>query len=114
MEDRERLMNDSPTYQKLQREEATKMRRPKTVAEMPFITKGILEGPERFVFPSSIISYNFRRKKWVGLLPLMKLPILTSGLVDIRVDGIQDICWNKKAFENLVVDEETKELIQAD
>lgn len=34
-------------------------------------------------------------------------------LVDIEVDRIQEIKWNKKAFENLVVDEDTKHLVEA-
>ena len=33
--------------------------------------------------------------------------------VDIDVDRIKDVDWNKKAFENLVVDEDTKHLVQA-
>ena len=38
---------------------------------------------------------------------------LTFPSVDIEVDRIQDVNWNKKAFENLVVDEETKHLVKA-
>lgn len=34
-------------------------------------------------------------------------------LVDIEVDRIQEVKWNKKAFENLVVDEDTKHLVEA-
>jgi AAA+ superfamily predicted ATPase len=33
--------------------------------------------------------------------------------VDLEVDRITDVTWNKQAFENLVVDEDTKELIHA-
>lgn len=29
------------------------------------------------------------------------------------MDGIQDVTWNKKAFENLVVDNDTKHLVEA-
>ncbi|KAE8452952.1 hypothetical protein EG329_012139 [Mollisiaceae sp. DMI_Dod_QoI] len=52
---------------------------------------------ELFLFPLKIIGYSLRRKKWV----------------DLEVDSIQDVIWNKKAFETLVVDPKTKELIQA-
>ncbi|OCL10288.1 P-loop containing nucleoside triphosphate hydrolase protein [Glonium stellatum] len=52
--------------------------------------------PDVFSFPSSIIGYNLRRKKWV----------------DLEVDLVEDVAWNTRAFDNLVVDEETKELIQ--
>jgi AAA+ superfamily predicted ATPase len=33
--------------------------------------------------------------------------------VDLEVDRITDVTWNKQAFESLVVDEDTKELIHA-
>ncbi len=33
--------------------------------------------------------------------------------VDLHVDWIDEIIWNKQAFQDLVVDEETKELVQA-
>ena len=36
-----------------------------------------------------------------------------STPVDLEVDHITDVAWNKRAFDSLVVDEETKELIQA-
>ncbi|KAI0444196.1 P-loop containing nucleoside triphosphate hydrolase protein [Xylaria telfairii] len=53
--------------------------------------------PEIYVFPRAIMGYNLRTKKWV----------------DLEVDLIQDVAWNKKSFEHLVVDNETKELVQA-
>jgi hypothetical protein len=31
----------------------------------------------------------------------------------LHVDWIDEIVWNKQAFQDLVVDEETKELVQA-
>jgi hypothetical protein len=33
--------------------------------------------------------------------------------VDIEVDRIRDVNWNKKAFESLVVEEDTKHLVEA-
>ncbi|KAI4593478.1 hypothetical protein KJ359_009369 [Pestalotiopsis sp. 9143b] len=33
--------------------------------------------------------------------------------VDLKVDLIKEVTWNKKSFEHLVVDDETKELVQA-
>lgn len=53
--------------------------------------------PERLVFPSSIIGYNLRQKKWL----------------DLKVDRIRSVSWNDDAFKHLVVDDETKVLIQA-
>ena len=33
--------------------------------------------------------------------------------MDLKVDQISDVVWNPQAFESLVADEESKELIQA-
>ncbi|ERF73697.1 hypothetical protein EPUS_00951 [Endocarpon pusillum Z07020] len=49
------------------------------------------------LFPSKIAGYNLHRKKWL----------------DLYVDRVTDIIWNKQAFKDLVVDEETKVLVQA-
>ncbi|XXH01512.1 hypothetical protein Hte_007872 [Hypoxylon texense] len=53
--------------------------------------------PEIYLFPDTLPGFNLRTKKWI----------------DLDVDRIQGVKWNKKAFENLVIDRETKELIQA-
>ncbi|KAI1390037.1 uncharacterized protein F4822DRAFT_400596 [Hypoxylon trugodes] len=55
------------------------------------------EGDEIYIFPQTVKAYNLRRKKWV----------------DLKVDKIKEVVWNKKAFDKLVVDKDTKELIQA-
>ncbi|KAF7502676.1 hypothetical protein GJ744_005264 [Endocarpon pusillum] len=49
------------------------------------------------LFPWEIAGYNLLRKTWV----------------DLYVDRVTDIIWNKQAFKDLVVDEETKVLVQA-
>ncbi|KAK0118304.1 hypothetical protein ONS95_012598 [Cadophora gregata] len=51
----------------------------------------------RLLFPSKIKGYHMRLKKWM----------------DLEVDQISDVVWNPQAFESLVTDEESKELIQA-
>ncbi|KAH8586201.1 P-loop containing nucleoside triphosphate hydrolase protein [Bisporella sp. PMI_857] len=53
--------------------------------------------PEIYIFPNTIPGYDLRSKKWV----------------DLEVDMIRDVTWNKKSFDHLVIDNETKELIQA-
>ncbi|RAL14096.1 ATP-binding protein [Aspergillus homomorphus CBS 101889] len=53
--------------------------------------------PEIYLFPTRIVGFNLGRKKWINL----------------DVDLIKEVEWNKKAFDNLVVDEKTKELVQA-
>ncbi|KAM3086226.1 hypothetical protein ACMFMF_000179 [Clarireedia jacksonii] len=55
------------------------------------------EGPMLLLFPAKITGYDLRRKTWV----------------DLEVDRLCDVSWNKKAFETLVVDDDTKELIEA-
>lgn len=39
--------------------------------------------------------------------------MLLTYLVDVFVDRITDVNWNKKAFENLVIDTDTKHLVKA-
>ncbi|GKU09061.1 unnamed protein product [Fusarium langsethiae] len=55
------------------------------------------EGSELFIFPSTVVGYNLRQKKWQ----------------DLQIDSIQELQWNKQAFRHLVIDEETKDIIQA-
>ncbi|KAK3312174.1 hypothetical protein B0H66DRAFT_570194 [Apodospora peruviana] len=49
------------------------------------------------VFPSIVTGYNLRLKRWE----------------DVSVDQIREVDWNKKAFENLVIDNDTKHLVKA-
>ncbi|KAH8761084.1 AAA family ATPase [Diaporthe sp. PMI_573] len=53
--------------------------------------------PDIYVFPDTVPGYNLRSKKWV----------------DLEVDRMTDVKWNKKSFENLVIDAKAKEMIQA-
>ncbi|KIM95508.1 hypothetical protein OIDMADRAFT_106443 [Oidiodendron maius Zn] len=53
--------------------------------------------PHIYVFPNTILGYNLRSKKWV----------------DLDVDLIQEVTWNKVSFEHLVLDTKTKDLITA-
>ncbi|CAH0032599.1 unnamed protein product [Clonostachys rhizophaga] len=47
--------------------------------------------------PVHIIGFNMQNKEWVKL----------------EVQHLEDVCWNKKAFEYIVINKETKELIRA-
>ncbi|KAI1324721.1 hypothetical protein F5Y16DRAFT_411850 [Xylariaceae sp. FL0255] len=47
--------------------------------------------------PATVSGFNMQKKEWVTL----------------RVDYIEDVVWNKEAFELLVLEEGTKELVQA-
>ncbi|KAI8721315.1 AAA domain-containing protein [Fusarium sp. LHS14.1] len=55
------------------------------------------QSPEMYLFPTTVPGLDLRRKKWI----------------DLQVDQIRDAVWNDKAFSNLVVDEDMKELILA-
>jgi hypothetical protein len=70
--------------------------------------------PEIYLFPTEIIGFDLRRKKW-GMWTSCATGRnqLTEDVDDLQVDLIQDVSWNKQAFNHLVVDEETKELVQA-
>ncbi|KAH0565265.1 hypothetical protein GP486_001346 [Trichoglossum hirsutum] len=98
--DGERFMIDFSTYKKLH-SDSPAFKRPRLDREemAPEVIKQDEppSAPDLFLFPPTIIGYNLRRKKWV----------------DLEVDHIKDVTWNKSAFKNLVVDEETKELVQA-
>ncbi|KAF5568819.1 aaa family atpase [Fusarium phyllophilum] len=53
--------------------------------------------PEIYIFPNSIVAYDLRSKKWI----------------DLEVDKIREVSWDKKSFNHLVVDAETKGLVHA-
>ncbi|KAI1144801.1 hypothetical protein F4825DRAFT_467828 [Nemania diffusa] len=54
---------------------------------------------ENFIFlaPPTIKGFNLKRKKWL----------------DLQIDKIKPVIWNKQAFQHLVIKEKTKRLIQA-
>ncbi|KAL3470136.1 P-loop containing nucleoside triphosphate hydrolase protein [Aspergillus californicus] len=97
----ERFMIDSPTYQLLHQDDQKRMireTRRRTGILPPLVEFDDLPpAPDLYLFPSTIVGYNLRTKKWG----------------DLEVDMIHKVDWNKSAFDNLVVDEETKELIRA-
>ncbi|KAM0542207.1 hypothetical protein ACHAPJ_012899 [Fusarium lateritium] len=53
--------------------------------------------PEIYIFPNTIVAYNLGSKKWI----------------DLEVDKIREVSWNKDSFDHLVVDHDTKELVHA-
>jgi len=50
-----------------------------------------------YLVPIKIKAYNLKQKRWV----------------DLRVDCLSEVVWNKEAFKSLVLDNKTKNLIQA-
>ncbi|GCB27380.1 ATPase family AAA domain-containing protein 3 [Aspergillus awamori] len=100
-ENSERFMIDFPTYLQLHPPEGQNskiLREPGE--EIPPERMEIDEppsSPEIFLFPSTVVGYNLRRKKWVSL----------------EVDRIREVEWNKAAFDSLVINRNAKELVQA-
>ncbi|PVH76181.1 AAA family ATPase [Cadophora sp. DSE1049] len=101
----ERFVVDFQTYQQLHSSSANfKQRYSSLEAQLcERMDPGIMasedppSAPDIYIFPNTIPGYDLRSKKWV----------------DLEVDMIRDITWNKKSFDHLVVDSEIKELIQA-
>jgi ATPase family associated with various cellular activities (AAA) len=102
----ERYMIDLETYHELHSEGKLKSlsRRaisghPEAIALPPEFLDQETPPGDNFVFllPLTIKGYNLRRKKWV----------------DLRVDQITEVTWNKEAFKSLVLDRKTKDVIQA-
>ncbi|KAF2673829.1 P-loop containing nucleoside triphosphate hydrolase protein [Microthyrium microscopicum] len=95
----ERYMIDYATYRQLHPDSAIAKR----VVERAYIPEKIMkmdeapDAPKCYLMPTSIVGYNLRRKKWV----------------DMEVDRICEVVWNKLAFEHLVVEAGTKDLVQA-
>ncbi|KAH6623160.1 hypothetical protein F5144DRAFT_595386 [Chaetomium tenue] len=57
--------------------------------------------------------WHCRERRFVGYSDQVHEPNEHDSVVDIEVDRIQQVRWNKGAFENLVVDADTKHLIEA-
>ncbi|KAF7534383.1 hypothetical protein G7054_g6264 [Neopestalotiopsis clavispora] len=98
----ERYMVDFPTYRKLHSDSIGFKQIYNNAQAHDYMPEDIMEKdepPSPFValFPPTIAGFNLRQKKWL----------------DLEVDKIQDLQWNKDAFDRLVIDDETKELIQA-
>jgi hypothetical protein len=92
----ERIMLDERTYQILHEKSQSRSVGRQYISET-FNELKSLESPDVYLFPPKIRGYNLRQKKWLNL----------------DVDRLSEVVWNKKAFEHLVVEEGTKELVQA-
>jgi hypothetical protein len=63
-------------------------------------------------FPAQSPATTFEAKSGVRRAFDASRRVLTST-VDPEIDQVCDVAWNKRSFSHLVVDNETKELIQA-
>jgi hypothetical protein len=100
----ERYMIDLKTYQELHEDHKNsplRFRRDKSTAHE--LTAEVFEQEEppadNFVYllPLIIKGFHLRRKNWV----------------DLQVDQVAEVTWNKEAVKSLVLDRKTKDLIQA-
>ncbi|KAI1456035.1 AAA family ATPase [Annulohypoxylon moriforme] len=97
---RGRYMIDMMMYRELCNDKHNSQNRPTTIDQLgPDILRkhnppdiGLI-----YAMPKMIKGFNLKRKKWV----------------DLEVDRIEEVVWDKEAFDNLVLDEDTKNMIQA-
>lgn len=95
----ERYMVDMKTYQKIH---ASNFALKSAMSEFK-MTEEEMDADDppdeqfKYVVPLMMKGFNLRRKKWL----------------DLKVDQISDVQWNKTAFKSLVVESRTKDLIQA-
>ncbi|KAK6444410.1 hypothetical protein FP744_10000658 [Trichoderma asperellum] len=91
-------MIDYPTYHALHPSSKDTSRfTHENKVEPTFIEQEAPSQPDIYLLPRKILGFDLRRKKWE----------------DLNVDLIQEVSWNKDAFNHLVADPETKELVQA-
>lgn len=95
----ERYMIDMKTYQKIH---ASNISLKSSISEFKMTEEEMAadDPPDnqfKYVVPLMMKGFNLRRKKWL----------------DLKVDQISDVQWNKKAFKSLVLESKTKDLIQA-
>jgi SpoVK/Ycf46/Vps4 family AAA+-type ATPase len=92
-------MIDMETYKKLHPSSNPSDESRRKHSEDCILAKSINEtdGKYQFLLPPYIKGYNLRHKKWF----------------EISADGISDVKWNREAFQSLVIERKSKELIQA-
>ncbi|KAL9619295.1 MAG: hypothetical protein Q9160_006060 [Pyrenula sp. 1 TL-2023] len=94
----ERYMVDMMTYKQMNPDSSySKLHLRDDLTKSEWISDEPPPGKSSLLFPRPIPGYNLTEKKWV----------------DLMVDRIVPITWNKQALKDLVVDDETKELVQA-
>lgn len=94
-----RYMIDPQTFSKMHafRERRSAKISTKYMPQTTFDQEECPEYPFYMLTQRTIEGFNFTEKAWV----------------DLQLDYVTDINWNTKAFENLVTDEETKDLLEA-
>ncbi|KAI9781876.1 MAG: hypothetical protein M1839_005670 [Geoglossum umbratile] len=70
------------------------------------------------LLPAKLFGFNMQEKKWCTFNATRKIlhgdaPLIFQILVNLKVQYMSSVIWNKKAFDSLVVDDDTKELVKA-
>jgi len=67
------------------------------------------------LLPSEVFGYSMQTKKWGKTLnsPLSRTLPNSCVKVPLKVAYISPVVWNMEAFDSLVVDDDTKELVKA-
>ena len=63
--------------------------------------------------PKTIPGFNMTKKEWSLFHLILTKSILMFDIASLDVSRISDVKWNKAAFDSLVIERETKELISA-
>ncbi|RDW58185.1 hypothetical protein BP6252_13596 [Coleophoma cylindrospora] len=96
----DRYMIDLGTYRKLHKIDENSA---KEITSNQHLKANVLDNPippeGNFVYllPPIVKGYNLKKNKWL----------------DLQVDRIREVVWNKDAFKSLVLDQKTKDLIEA-
>jgi hypothetical protein len=96
------------------------MQRTKNYDSWPMEVK-VTESPDDSIFmmlPPCILGFEMQAKKW-GMyrfrvsISVLRATLLIASKVRLNVEQIEPVVWNKIAFERLVLEQKSKELIQA-
>ncbi|KAI0451735.1 AAA family ATPase [Xylaria acuta] len=93
----DRFMVDVGTYKKLHPKSMMNKRSLPVRSRILLLDDEPPTKDELLLFPPQIVGFNLSRKSWM----------------DLYVDYISPVTWNKQAFADLVVDDEAKELVMA-
>lgn len=92
-----RFMIDIATYKKMHADTKTNQRRLRDDLGDDVSTADPPSEDFLLLLPHTFLGFNMQEKKWLSLL----------------VENVSSVCWNQEAFNTLVVDNETKDLIMA-
>ncbi|KAF1848143.1 uncharacterized protein K460DRAFT_364126 [Cucurbitaria berberidis CBS 394.84] len=95
----DRFMVDYKMYQKIHGDDRIlpRIRAESVITPAMMVKDTPPEGNWIYLFPSKTVGFSLRQKNWV----------------DILVDCLESVAWNKRAFDNLVIEPDIKVLVRA-